>query len=351
MIEIPPKFQGFSAVNPESRKFKTLFKENKINSAGLAKDVEYYGELVRKKAFEISKDLYPKIEVSEEVVDRRPDLKKYLGCKLTVMAWIWARTVPSPNPAFVGKNVPLVSTFILAKKKGKEAYVLPQISNGEYTFRVYSGNAPNDLEVETGTKLSRGGNFKCILSGEAMNPKYIKSCGKNGQMGIKLMSIVAEGDKERVYLDPTDFHENIALNCKADWLPDIQFVEDARAFTPSIYGLKTWSSLFTDRQLKVINNFATVIQEVKKEVYEDALAAGFDKNAHSLSKGGNGAEAYSEAIAVYLTFTLDRLLQQCCTLSVWSNNAAHELVVNAFGRQALAMTWDFGEINPFCKSV
>lgn len=351
MIEIPPRFQGLSAVNPVDRGKSELLKREWTGSQGLASDVLYYGELVKEKALEKIGHAYPQIEITEEAASRRPELRKYLGTKLTVMAWIWARTVPTPNPAFSGAEVPLVSTFVLAKKKGKEAYICPKVDGGIYSFEVVSGKPPRELNAENGTKLSRGGNFKCILSGEVMNPHYIRSCGKQGKIGARLLAIVAEGDRERIYLDPDSDQENAASLSPPKWIPDQEYVEDARAFTPSIYGLGKWSDLFTCRQLHALNAFADSIEEVREASFSDALLAGLDNPGIPLSEGGSGALAYSEALTVYMAFALDRLLQQFCTLSVWSNNPAHELVVNAFGRQALSMTWDFGEINPFCESA
>ena len=52
--------------------------------------------------------------------------------QLTVIAWIWARTVKSPNPAYSHVDVPLASSFLLSTKKGKEAWVEPVIEGDRY---------------------------------------------------------------------------------------------------------------------------------------------------------------------------------------------------------------------------
>ena len=79
-----------------------------------------------------------------------------MGRKLTVIAWLWARTVKSPNPAFAQVDVPLASTFMLSTKAGKEAYVEPVIEGGGYRFTVKVGK-PKDAEAaKNGTKLARG---------------------------------------------------------------------------------------------------------------------------------------------------------------------------------------------------
>lgn len=97
-----------------------------------------------------------KVEITTEMTKERPDLKPLVGQKLTVIAWLWARTVKSPNPAFAQVDVPLASTFMLSTKPGKEAYVEPVIENGGYRFTVKVGK-PKDVEVsKNGTKLARG---------------------------------------------------------------------------------------------------------------------------------------------------------------------------------------------------
>ena len=119
MIEIPPKFSGKPPVNPDARKGRGSVGAQWKGAAGLAEDVRYYGKWMRDEAEKRIGHLYPKIEVTPEIVQERPDLERYLGRKLTVIAWLWARTVKSPNPAFADVDVPLASTFVLSTKSGK----------------------------------------------------------------------------------------------------------------------------------------------------------------------------------------------------------------------------------------
>ena len=206
MIEIPPKFAGKPPVNPEARKEKSLIAREWKGAQGLAEDVRYYGQWMRDEAEKRIGHLYPKVEVTAEMAKERPDLKPYVGQKLTVIAWLWARTVKSPNPAFAQVDVPLASTFMLSTKAGKEAYVEPVIENGGYRFTVKVGK-PKDAEAaKNGTKLSRGANFQCLMSGTPIAGDYIKAEGKAGRMGARLMAIVAEGERGRVYLAPTPEH-------------------------------------------------------------------------------------------------------------------------------------------------
>ena len=216
MIEIPPKFAGRPPVNPEARGRQRLIERAWKGAQGLAEDVRYYGKWMRDEAEKRIGHLYPKIEVTAEMAKERPDLKPYVGKKLTVIAWLWARTVKSPNPAFAQVDVPLASTFMLSTKAGKEAYVEPVIEDGGYRFTVKVGK-PKDAEAaKNGTKLARGANFRCLMSGAPIAGDYIKAEGKAGRMGARLMAIVAEGERGRVYLAPTPEHEAVAREAKPD---------------------------------------------------------------------------------------------------------------------------------------
>ena len=203
MIEIPPKFAGKPPVNPAANRNENLIAREWKGAQGLAEDVRYYGQWMRDEAEKRIGHLYPKIEVTPEMVRERPDLKAYEGRKLTVIAWLWARTVKSPNPAFAEVDVPLATTFMLSTKKGKEAHVEPVIEGRGYRFTVKVGASADVGAAMAGTKLSRGANFRCLVSGTPMAGDYIKSEGKAGRMSARLMAIVAEGDRGRVYLAPT----------------------------------------------------------------------------------------------------------------------------------------------------
>ena len=241
MIEIPPRFAGKPPVNPGSREGKDLVARQWTGARGLAADVRYYGQWMRDEAEKRIGWLYPKVAVTADMAQARPDLKPYVGKELTVIAWLWARTVKSPNPAFAKVDVPLASTFMLSTKKGKEAYVEPVIENGGYRFAVKVGE-PEDAETaKAGTKLSRGANFRCLMSGTPMDGDYIKGEGKAGRMGARLMAIVAEGERGRVYLAPLDSHEAVPKKAKPAWKPDL------RVPTPChdvdrlpMYGMPTW---------------------------------------------------------------------------------------------------------------
>jgi putative DNA methylase len=348
MIEIPPKFAGKPPVNPEARNEKSLIVREWKGAQGLAEDVRYYGQWMRDEAEKRIGNLYPKVEVTAEMAKARPDLKPYAGQKLTVIAWLWARTVKSPNPAFAQVDVALASTFMLSTKAGKEAYVEPVIEGGGYRFTVKAGK-PKDAEAaKNGTKLSRGANFQCLMSGTPIAGDYIKAEGNAGRMGARLMAIVAEGERGRVYLSPAPEMEALAHSARPAWAPDGAFVEDARAFTPCIYGLKEWQHLFTPRQLVALTTFSDLVQEARERVKRDALATGLPDDGKSLDAGGIGASAYADGVATYLAFLVDQVANHSSSMCGW--NSANTQMRSVFARQALAMTWDYAESNPFCDS-
>lgn len=219
MIEIPPKFAGRAPVGsiPPSTKEALTMSEWK-GSQGLAEDVRRYGHWMREEAQKRIGHLYPQVEITEEMAAERPDLQDYVGQKLTVIAWIWARTVKSPNPAFSHVDVPLASTFVLSSKAGKEAWVQPVVEGDNYRFVVRMGKPPE--EAKNGTKASgRGANFLCLLSHSPMDGKYIKAEGQAHRMGARLMAIVAEGHRGRVYLSPSEQHEKLAKEVTPQWKP------------------------------------------------------------------------------------------------------------------------------------
>lgn len=370
MIEIPPRFAGRAPVGPQieaergtKKATKNAF-EDWSGAWGLAEDVRRYGAWMREQAQQRIGHLYPSIEVTPELIAEgacatseggQKDYKNaglaglQPGQQLTVIAWLWARTVKSPNPAFSHVDVPLASSFILSSKPGKEAWVSPVIEDNSYRFEIRTGEPPEG--AKNGTKLARGANFRCLMSDVPIEPKYIKAEGMAGRMGSKLMAIVAEGARGRIYLAPTPEQEAIASAAVPTWRPETDIPNDKRSMFTPLYGLTKFGDLFTPRQLVALTTFSDLVPEAIARVRADALTAGMADDGRGLDAGGNGATAYAEAVGVYQAFTLDRLLQQCSTLSVWSNNPAHELVVNSFGRQALPMTWDYGEVNPFCDAA
>ena len=345
MIEIPPKFAGKPPVNPESRKDKQLIAKEWKGAQGLAEDVRYYGQWMRNEAEKRIGHLYPKVKITKEMVQERPDLKQYEGEELTVIAWLWARTVKSPNPAFSKIDVPLASTFMLSTKAGKEAYVEPVIHKDGYEFTVKIGKPKDAVAAKNGTKVGRGGNFQCLMSGTPVPVAAIRLQGKAGHLGSRLMAIVVEGSKGRVYLAPSTDQESIARKAKPEWKPDTEINHNPRDIRTQLYGLTTYGDLFTPRQLVALTTFSDLVGEAIKKIEKDAKAAGMAVEGIGLNDGGIGAAAYSEALGVYLGLAISRTTNTINALAVWSQS--REQSVNLFSRQAIPMAWDFPEVNPF----
>ena len=347
MIEIPPKFAGQSPVNPASREERSLIEHEWKGAQGLAEDVRYYGQWMRDEAERRIGHLYPQVEITEEMVREQPDLERYKGRKLTVIAWLWARTVRSPNPAFADVEVPLASTFMLSTKKGKEAYVEPVIEGRGYRFTVKVGT-PEDAEAaKRGTKLARGANFRCVMSGTPIAGNYIKAEGQAGRMGARLMAIVAEGNRGRIYLAPMTEHEVIADQAKPEWWPDNELIGKCRDQLP-LYGMSAFADLFTPRQLVALTTFSDLVAEAIERVEQDAANADLPDDGRPLRDGGAGATAYAEAVGVYLAMATDKVADRNSTICAWARLREH--VSNTFGRQALPMVWDFSESNPLSNS-
>ncbi len=321
-----------------------LFPRSYRGAQGLAEDVRYYGKWMRDEAEKRIGHLYPKIEVTAEMAKGRPDLKPYVGQKLTVIAWLWARTVKSPNPAFANVEVPLASTFMLSTKAGKEAYVEPVIEGGGYRFTVKVGKPKDAAAAKNGTKLSRGANFQCLMSGTPIASDHIYDEANAGRMGARLMAIVAEGERGRVYLAPTPEHEAAAREAKPEWKPDVAMPDNPRWFSPPLYSLKTFGDLFTPRQLVALTTFSDLVGEAMARVRRDAVAAGLADDGKPLREGGSGAAAYAEAVAVYMAFAQSKACNRNTSLCIWEQKM--DRLVATFGRQALPMVWDYAETNP-----
>lgn len=351
MIEIPPKFAAKPPVNPV---WQTKHDDEKVlthwqgGAQGLAEDVRYYGQWMREESEKRIGQLYPRIEITAEMVKVRPDLKKYVGQKLTVIAWLWARTVKSPNPAFANVEVPLASTFMLSTKAGKEAYVEPVIENGGYRFTVKVGKPQDANKAKNGTKLSRGANFQCLMSGMPMASDHIYNEANAGHMNARLMAVVAEGERERVYLAPTQEHEAVALKAKPAWKPEVTMPENPRWFSPPLYGLKTFGDLFAPRQLLALTTFSDLVAEARELVQRDALAAGLSSDAKRLSDGGIGAIAYADAVGVYLGLAGSKSADKYSNIVAWDKS--RDMPSHVFTKHAIPMSWDFAEANPFSQS-
>lgn len=345
MIEIPPRFANCAPVNPQSRKQTRMSQVQWRGAQGLAEDVRYYGKWMRDMAEKRIGHLYPKIEITAEMTNDRPDLRPLVGRKLTVIAWIWARTVKSPNPAFATKDVPLASTFMLSTKPGSEAYVEPVIEGGSYRFVVKVGEPTDPATAKNGTKLARGANFRCVLSNTPMSQDYVRAEFRAKRNGECLMAIVAESEPGRIYLSPTEEMVQTARDAHPLWKPEEGMSQD----TPNLvsgrgYGIKYWHELFTPRQLVALTTFSDLVLEAHDLLKRDAAAAGVPQDLRGFDDGGAGDKAYADAVALYLAFCVDKGTLTNTTQATWQRDP--DRLTQAFARQALPMTWDYAEANP-----
>jgi putative DNA methylase len=346
MIEIPPKFADRPPVGPlppaTSKKDATRNAFEDWSSAkGLAEDVRRYGYWLRDEAFKHIGHLYPRVDLATGKPILNSDVKQ--ANIATVIAWIWVRTVKSPNPAFSHVDVPLASTFILSSKAGKECYVEPIIEGDSYRFEVHNGKPP--ATAKNGTKLARGANFRCLISDTPIQPDYIKAEGVAGRIGQKLMAVVTESSKSRIYLTPAVEMEAIAAEATPTWRPETDLPNDPRNFWTLSYGLTKFGDLFTPRQLVALTTFSDLIQDVRKKIKSDSLASGMADDGHGLDAGGTGATAYADAIAVYLACGLGRAADYWTSNATWESGGG--FIAHAFTRQAIPMIWDYVEGNPF----
>ena len=346
MIEIPPRFAGKPPVNPEARQGRGSTEAQWKGATGLAEDVCYYGKWMRDEAEKHIGHLYPKIEITAEMAQERPDMKPYVGRKLTVIAWLWARTVKSPNPAFANVDVPLASSFILSTKRGKEAYVVPVVENDGYRFTVKVGPPPDSAKL--GTTAGKRSAFLCLMSGVPVPYGHIRAEGQRGHMGTRLMAIVAEGDNGRIYLAPTPEHEAVVEKARPDWKPDLVLPINPRDFKTPNYGINTFSDLFTDRQLVALTTLSDLVSEARDRIQKDAIDASMPDDGRPLRGGGGGAIAYAEAVGVYLAFLIDQVANHSSSMCGW--NSANAQMRSVYARQAVPMVWDYAESNPFCES-
>lgn len=346
MIEIPGRFCNSNPVGPIPEKDKQLDLSRKYKGAeGLAEDVRRYGHYVNKIANEVLGEFYPKMFISDKLCIGRDDLFNYKNRDLTVVAWIWARTVRSPNPAFSHVHVPLVKSFILCDKKGREAWLSPKVIGEEYSFSIETG-IPEEIS-KAGTK-SAGANFKCILSNSPIDAKYIRKEAKSGKLGVRLLAIVAQGKGSKVYLPASKEHESAAFSLESIWEPNEKFFEKALGFRVGAYGLTAWKDLFTKRQLSSLSKLSDIITGLSEKIIGDALSEGMARG-ESLSEGGRGAIAYADTIVTYLAFSLSRTADFNNSLTGW--RPGNEKIMGLFNRQAIPMVWDFGEANILANVV
>lgn len=326
LIEIPPRFAGHAPVFPGADNGTRSWP----GAHGLAEDVRRYGEWMREEAWRRIGHLYPRAQL--------PD-----GSEATVIAWIWARTVTCPNPA-CGIEAPLVRSWWLGKKKGKEAYIVPTVVGDNVEYSI--GHDPKRAPTKQDDGTISGGKGRCLACNSLIDSAYIRQQAVSRGLGRQLIAIAAEGDRRREYLEPTEVHSDAALNVSRPADVPNQEVPTRNHDVDRLpmYGMPTWSDAFTARQLTVLTTFSDLVGEARERVLRDALAGGMSEGER-LEDEGVGAAAYADAVATYLGLCASKMAVFHCSLARWRPDASK--TAPAFGRQSIAMVWDFAESNPF----
>ncbi len=320
MIEIPPQFAGQPPINPEYCSEHDIKKELRKgiwegNAKGLAEDIRYYGNWMRDQAEKRIGHLYPDVALPN-------------GDKATVIAWIWARTVKCPNPA-CNCEMPLVRSFALSTKTGNSHYINPVVNRSRNSTQIQYEIKSDKGKPPEGTVSRKGA--RCLACNSPVGLDYVRSEGKSKRIGAKLIAIVAEGERGRIYLPPDAEHERIAAKAEPTWQPETDLVPNSRHVTPHIYGMTKHSDLFTARQLTALSTFSELVEAARSQMFKDGAA-----------------EDYAKAIATYLAFAVDKGTDYWSGLCSWHSSG--EKMRNTFGRQAIPMVWDFAECNLFSNS-
>lgn len=323
VVEIVPRFANAVPVHPEAR--QTLAHSgNWSRGKGLAEDVRRYGADILQAARERIGHLYPK----------GPDGE-------TILTWLWARTVKCPNPA-CGAEMPLVRSFSLATKAGRQTWVEPEVTGNQCTFAIKTGKG----KPRAGTVNRRGATCVCCNTPVAFN--YIRTEGKAGRLGVTLLAMVAAG-RGKTYLPPDTSHVAIAVSASPSWTPETQMPEKALGFRVQGYGMTHHADLFTLRQLAAMETLSDLAKDVRARVLSDAKATGMADDDLRLEEGGTGATAYADAVSTFLSMGVNRCSGFNSSLCRWG--ADNEKIMNVFGRQTLSMVWDFGEANILEETV
>ncbi|MGO3221173.1 DUF1156 domain-containing protein [Microbacterium gubbeenense] len=328
LIEIPPKFAGHPPVFPDAASTRT----NWSRAEGLAEDVRRYGDWVCNEAWKRLGPLYPPVRADG-------------GTEHTAIAWIWARTVKSPNPANP-IDVPLVNSWWLGKKKGKEAWVHAEVVDGEVHYEVR--HDPDGPKGDDDGTVSRKGAVS-IADGTPIDFNYIREEGRAGRIGAHLIAVVGEGRRGRIYVTPTTEHSTAARVSRPDDIPDGAIPDNPRNFNTPNYGMTRFSDLFTNRQLVALTTMGDLVSEAREKILANALESGLP-GGDGLESGGTGAEAYADAVTTYLGLAVNRINDRHSSVSTWDNSTSKEQVRGVFARQAIPMTWGYAEANPFSNS-
>lgn len=332
LIEIPPRFANQPPIHPKAD-VRTRWQ----GAEGLAEDVRRYGRWMRRRAFKRIGRLYPAVALPEQ----------YGGGHATAIAWLWTRMVHCANPA-CGAEMPLAGSWRLSTKKGRAAWVQPATQHASGVRRVAFDVHHGDGEPPSPPRFGRA-KFRCVSCGEPAPDGYVRAEAQAGRMSAKMMAMVAEGDRQRLYLPADNFHERAAAAEPPADAPSADMAYDPRAIMPPNWGMTLWTDLFTNRQLTAVCTFSDLVAEAREKIRSRALVTGLADDGVPLSEGGTGAHAYAEAVSVYLAFAVSKAADYWSTICIWDR--VGEKMGHTFPQQTLQMSWDFAEANPFSSST
>jgi putative DNA methylase len=320
-LQVPQQFYGLSPINPGSRGGQAWFD----GFTGFADDFRHYSSWMIEEAWKSLKNSY---STSSTI---SPDGKK-------VVAWIWVRTVVSPDPSWA-KVVPLVGSWILVKKGGKpKVWVVPVVDEVEKKISykiVTSGDVPDPT--------FKGGKGVCVATGATIDSDYIKSEGVKGRLGQSLIAIAIDGPSGRIYHEANEADLAVANPGASPWVPIGKMAVHPQYMGTPRYGLDEWWKLFTPRQLYSLTTLHDLLPQVKKKILDDYDRP--DSDDRGLAIGGNGRQAYAEALVFYLVLALGKFTEMSTSICRWEPIAQCPRTI--FARQSISMLMDFAESNPF----
>jgi putative DNA methylase len=325
-LEITPRWSGQAPVNPDDRR-KIGGSQSWRGTTGLAADVRYYAQSVRKSVEEKIGQYYPNIKLPAE----------HGGGDGKIIAWIWARTVASSDVAYQGVHVPLISTYWLSSVDGKYSWLEPIVDKKAktYRFEVRTGTPDDKDAVKSGTKLGKKANFRCLLSGQPLPYKYVRGEAAGQRVGRVLLAVVVETKRSRMYLPANAVQIKAADAAAPEWMPEELVTTPCHDVDRlPMYGMPRWGDAFTSRQLLGLTTISDTLRAFRPRIIEDAK-----KTGHDIAT----ATAYAHAVSTFLALALDRCTDFNNAICRW--NSGNQKVMNLFGKQAIPMNWDFAEAN------
>lgn len=314
LTELAPKVWDRTALHVPAEvglgELWSVVQEHTGGLSGLEIDLRYYAELISGRAWKILRNEYG------------PDADD-------VLTWSWVRTATCANPA-CRVEVPLTTSWWLSKRRGHQAWIEPSYEGASLQMKVVVGRP--EVEAPEPTKVSRGGNFNCPKCGALLDESAVMVQGQRGDLVLRLAALSVEGSHRRTYRAPTLADVNAATEVvPPDDVQEVPQPDIPRWFSGPRFGLKTFASLYTPRQLKTLAVHADIIAALRDEIVQDG-----------------GSEPWADAIVTFLGLGLGRMAQYQSSQVRWfiDSRSGGGQPLPAFGRHDIPMQWDFAELTP-----